>query len=202
MADRFAPSRAHNVDFSRSRINRLGLPCAETVLEVVRTPNTRKHSTLKPALASVALAACLLVLAACGPTSEPVNEPKLVTASAWWETLPATQLNLYSYVELEATFRNVTGGELEFWGETTGHQPADDIQIWTAPGIVDPPVTFNEFPQGRYAPDATITWNLTIHLSTLNDAENQIAIRPVSVSQGTLAPTQLQLANATVDWVK
>lgn len=159
-----------------------------------------KYPSTRTTLITVALAALLLALAAC---SKPATTgPQLEEVAAWWETSPETRLNLYSSVEIEMAFRNLKGATVTFDGDTGTGQPEDELQIWTAPNLANPPVTFVDFPVGDYAPDSIFTWKLTIDLSALAATETKLGIRPDSASNGTLLPGDAELTEAKLTWVR
>lgn len=162
-------------------------------------PAPHRNSPFKLTLASTAL---LIALTACttGPTGP--TGPQFEPVTHWWETTPSVQVNEYSSIEIELTFRNLTDANVEFLGDTGINNPADELQVWTTPDAADPPVAFDEFPVGEYAPNASMTWRLSIDLSRLGNAAQGIAIRPVSQSHGTMGPTRLELTESTVTWVR
>lgn len=159
-----------------------------------------KYSTVRISLVAASLAAIFLALAAC---SRPAPaQPEFEATDGWWVTTPQTRLNGYSTVQVEVTFRNITAITVDFLGDTGTNQPSDDIQIWTAPNVEVPPATFDDFPVGSYDPEETMHWVFTLDLSGLSDTENQIAIRPRSQNLGTMGPTQVELVDMTLTWVR
>jgi hypothetical protein len=161
---------------------------------------SRKYSTIRTGFGAVAAAALLLTLAACG--RPPAPDPQLVTVGFWWETSPETQLNRYSQVQIEVTFKSLSAMQITFLGDTGTNQPEDEIQIWSAPNVGSIPVAFDEFPMGDYATGAEMTWKMTFDLSALANTENKVAIRPAPAAAGTLTPTALEMTAATLIWVR
>lgn len=163
-------------------------------------PASHKYSTIRFGLGAAVLAALVLTLAACSRPPAPM--PQLVEVAQWWETSPETQLNRYAQVEIEASFKNVSSATLTFLGDSGANQPEDDIQIWTAPNLEHMPVAFAEFPLGDYAPDAEMTWKMTLDLSGLASTEKKIGIRPAPSAHGTLTPGTIEMTTATVTWTR
>lgn len=161
---------------------------------------SRKYTTSRTSFGAVAAAALLLTLAACGRPQAP--DPQLVTVGFWWETSPETQLNRYSQVQIEVTFKSLRATPITFLGDTGTNQPEDEIQIWAAPGPDAIPVTFAEFPMGDYATGAEMTWKMTLDLSGLAGTKNQVGIRPAPSAAGSLTPDQLEMTAATLTWVR
>lgn len=114
----------------------------------------------------------------------------------WWATTPPAELHLFRSLELEFTLVNISGVDLVMAGASGGEDPAHGLQIWTVPGVMNPSVQFNEYPEGTFAPGTLLRWNLTIDLTDLPDTETGFAIRPYASPTGTTGPGSLALIDS------
>ena len=151
------------------------------------------------AVRGLALLAIVLALAACGHTKTvPLPEMDMVATTNWWVTTPEVQLDRYTSMDIQVTFKNDSGTTVEF----TGAPPADDIQIWSNPSVGSPDATFAVFPSGTYLVGETFEWNISLDLSSLPSGETSIAIRPYASPLGTVGPTSFTLVDATIALVE
>lgn len=168
--------------------------------EAIRLPRTTFRV---PALV---MFGAVLLLAACNkpaPTPPPTPELTAEALDSWWATTPAVTLNEYSSLRMQITLRNTSGVTLTFLGSAHAEGPAGEFQYWTAPGIAEPPITFNAFPEGDFAPDEVFGWDVTVDLTSLADTEDGFAFRPIDSNFiGTVFPGQAELVDATGTLVK
>jgi hypothetical protein len=105
----------------------------------------------------------------------------------WYETDPALPKGL-DEIRLQAVFRNSDPFErdLQF-------SPGDTYQLWSVPGVISPPdlpVVVNQEPTGMVAYGDTFSYDLSIDVGALPPTETAIAIRPVSLTSGTMSPAE------------
>ncbi len=145
------------------------------------------------ASASFDLEAALEVLAAL-PTLSLEELPH------WWATTPAAPLKEFSTLRLQFTMRNISGETLEFTGDAGGSDPFDELQLWFTPATfaTSPTLSMDVFPQGSYVDGVTMTWDLTIELSSLAGDSTGIAIRPSASPIGNAGPNRSELVSFDV----
>lgn len=146
----------------------------------------RRPHTLVALLALVALSACTQAPPVLG----------LETLPNWWQTTPSVTLTDYGTLTLEFTFKSTAPGDADFTGDAGGSDPADELQLWSAPTGEAPSVTFLEFPAGTYPPGSNLSWKVVVDLKALSQTETGIAVRPQPAVFGTMGPDMLELVSA------
>lgn len=123
----------------------------------------------------------------------------LEVGPSWWNSAPALPLSELSEVRVEFTMKNTSGMAITFTGGAGGADPANGLQTWFSP-VATVPLTMriDAYPQGTFAVDETMTWDVTIELGSAVEDSMGFAIRPQSDTLGTMGPDRLELVSATV----